>query len=48
MQPQSTDTIDLARRYRTRLALTGLTAHQFHAVPALIATVVATPARGGP
>lgn len=48
MQPQSTDTIDLPRRYRSWLALTGLTTHQFREVLVLIATVVATPARGRP
>jgi hypothetical protein len=48
MQPQRTDTEPLPRRYRTWLALTGLTAHQFHRVLALIGATVATPACGRP
>lgn len=47
MQPQSTDTIDLPRRYRTWLPLTGLTDHQFHTVLARITPHI-PPARGRP
>jgi hypothetical protein len=37
MQPHSTDTDPLPRRYRTWLALTGLTEHRFRSVLAQIA-----------
>lgn len=47
MQPQSTDTIDLPRRYRSWLALTGLTDHQFHTVLARITPHI-PPTRGRP
>lgn len=48
MQPHTTDTEALPRRYRAWLPLTGLTAHQFHNTLTLIGHKVISPARGRP
>jgi hypothetical protein len=48
MEAQATDTTGLPRRYRTWLALTGLTAHQFRNVLTLIGHKAGPPTRGRP
>lgn len=48
MQSQSTDIEGLPRRYRTWLPLSGLTAHQFGHVLALVGHTIVSPACGRP
>lgn len=48
MQPHTTDTDVLPRRYRTWLPLTGLTDHQFRSVLTLTGHKAAPAARGRP